>query len=1015
MWLPCCRKVMGGEVMAHEALPAARIPFATCRLQFNREFTFTDAREVVPYLHRLGISDLYASPCFAAREGSPHGYDIVNHNALNRELGTEEEFHELCGELRSRGMGQILDFVPNHMCVEGSENAWWRDVLENGPSSLYAYFFDINWEPVKRELINKVLLPFLGDQYGNVLERGELRLAFEEGAFFIHYCNAWFPVEPTTYLKILGHRPEALKELLSPDSPPYLELLSIFTALQHLPATTEQDPDKREERSREKEIVKRRLWRLCGESPEIGGFIEENVRIFNGTREDPHSFDLLDGLLAEQVYRLSFWRVATEEINYRRFFDINGLGAIRMEDPAVFRETHTLLFRLIREGSVTGVRIDHVDGLYDPSSYLQKLQKGCFVQIGIPAAGCATEEPRTGAEAEETEAEFAREYDETAAADPAFKPFYIIGEKILLKGERLPEEWPVFGTTGYNFLNALNGIFVEMDNALAFDRIYSRFVRGAVNFPEVMYEKKKLVMQVAMSGELNTLGHYLNSISERDRLTRDFTLNSLTRAITEVIAFFPVYRTYTNSWPVREKDAQYIETAVAKARRKNPAISASVFDFMRDILLLRFSDHASYGDKMEWLNFVMRFQQITGPVMAKGVEDTAFYVYNRLISLNEVGGMPDRFGITIEAFHSHNLERCKSFPHALSATATHDSKRGEDVRARINALSGIPENWRKAIISWSRLNKRRRKIVDGQPVPDRNEEYLLYQTLVGAWPAGEMNEADCALFRGRIKEFMTKAVREAKINSSWINPNTPYEEALAIFIDAILVFAPGNEFLKDFRSFQGLIGHYGVFNSLSQMLLKIASPGIPDFYQGTELWDLTLVDPDNRRPVDFRGRSEALDAIKNREMEIGHRELIRELLAGWEDGRIKLYLTHTALSYRRENRELFENGGYLPIDARGARARHVCAFARRVSGKEVIAAVPRFMATLIPEQGMVPCGSDVWRDTFLSLPNETTGTRWRNVLTGEKVAVLKREGRPILPVAEVFAGAPVALLEAERG
>lgn len=995
---------MGNE-MEREAPPAARLPIATYRLQLNRQFGFAAAKEVVPYLHQLGISDIYASPCFAAREGSLHGYDIVGHNALNRELGSEEEHRELCGELQRCGMGQILDFVPNHMCIDSNENAWWKDVLENGPGSIYAYFFDIDWEPVKKELRNKVLFPFLADQYGTVLERGELRLAFEDGAFLVLYCNARLPVEPTTYLQILRHRLESLEDLLPADAPPHVELLSIITSLEHLPPTTEQDPDRRGERYREKEIVKKRLRQLCGESPEIGGFIGENVRIFNGIVGEPRSFDLLDRLLCEQVYRLSFWRVATEEINYRRFFDINDLGAIRMEDPTVFREAHSLIFRLIREGTVTGVRVDHVDGLFDPSSYLHRLQKGCFTQIGL-AAG-------EGGDAE-AEALLAKEYDEAAATNPSYKPFYIVGEKILLKGERLPEEWPVFGTTGYDFLNALNGIFVDTDNARAFDLIYARFVRGAVNFPGAVYEGKKLVMQVTMSGEINTLGHYLNSISERDRLTRDFTLNSLTRAITEVIAFFPVYRTYTNSWPVRDMDGQYIDAAVAKAKRKNPAISGSVFDFLRDVLLLRFPGHATDGDRMEWLNFVMKFQQLTGPVMAKGVEDTAFYVYNRLISLNEVGGMPDRFGVTIEAFHSQNLERVKSSPHALNATATHDTKRGEDLRVRINALSEIPEKWRKAIVTWSRFTRRRRKVVDGQPVPDRNEEYLFYQTLVGAWPAGRMDEAAWPAFRMRIREFMIKAVREAKVNSSWINPNAPYEEALAGFIDAILADGPGNEFLKIFRPFQGLIAHCGAFTSLSQTLLKIASPGVPDFYQGTELWDFALVDPDNRRPVDYRSRSEALTALKEREAEIGPRELIRELLAAWEDGAIKLYIISRALGFRRENRELFEKGDYLPLEASGNKGRHVCAFARRMGGKSVIAVVPRFIATLVPEPGIPPCGNEVWGDAFLAMP-ERSGTKYRNVMTGEVLTTCERAGSMALPLAEVFAGAPVAFLETDGG
>lgn len=994
--------------MERAVLPEARIPIATYRLQFNRGLTFRDAREIVPYLHSLGISDLYASPCFAAKKDSAHGYDIVDHTSLNRELGTEEEFSRLCGELQQRGMGLIMDFVPNHMCIDTSDNALWRDVLENGPSSPYAYFFDIDWEPAKQELRNKVLLPFLGDQFGTVLERGELRLVFDDGAFSIHYFDAWFPVEPTTYLKILEYRLERLEEQQSVDAPYRLELLSIITALQHLPPTTEQDPDKRRERYREKEIIKKRLWRLCGESSAIGRFVAENVLAFNGVKGEPASFDLLDGLLGSQVYRLSFWRVAMEEINYRRFFDINGMGAIRMEDPAVFRETHALLMRLIREGKVTGVRIDHVDGLYDPSAYLRRLQKGCFVQLRL------AEGTLDGAKADEAVSKFARDYDEAAVADPGYKPFYVVGEKILQKGEQLPREWPVFGTTGYGFLNTLNGVFVDTENAKAFDRIYTKFIQETVVFQEAAYEKKKLAMQVAMSGEINTLGHYLNSISEKDRLTRDFTLNSLTRAITEVIACFPVYRAYTNSWDIRDSDARHIEAAVAKAKRKNPAINASVFDFLRDILLLRFPGNATEGDRMEWLNFVMRFQQITGPVMAKGVEDTAFYVYNRLVSMNEVGGTPDRFGTPLDAFHGQNLERLKSFPHAMSGSATHDTKRGEDVRARINALSEIPGKWRRVLAAWSQLNRKKKVSVDGRPVPDRNEEYLFYLTLVGAWPVGPIEQDSLRSFRTRIREYMLKAVREAKVNSSWVNPNIPYEETLAAVIDAILADGPGNQFLAEFTPFQGLIARWGAFTSLSQTLLKIASPGIPDFYQGTELWDLNLVDPDNRRPVDFRGRDRALAELACLEAEVGPKKLMRELLLRWEDGMIKLYLTNKALGYRRENRELFERGEYLPLEVLGEKSRHVCAFARRMNGREVVAAVPRFMATLIPEPDKVPCGKKVWGDTFLVLP-EGIGTTCRNILTNGGVAIVERSGSPALLLAELFADAPVALLSVQRG
>jgi (1->4)-alpha-D-glucan 1-alpha-D-glucosylmutase len=738
-----------------------KIPVSTYRLQLNDSFRFRDAEEVVPYLRDLGISDIYASPYFRASKGSIHGYDIVDHNALNPGVGTKADYEDLITGLRRHGMGQVLDIVPNHMCVTSRDNAWWMDLLENGPSSVYADFFDIDWDPVKKELKDKILLPVLGQQYGAALENRELRLAFEEGAFFLHYYEHKFPIMPKTYTEILQSRLDRLEKRLPPGDDSVTELLSIITALGHLPSHTERDPARVRERYREKEVVKKRLWELYRSSKEIRNFVERNVRTFNGVKGESRSFDLLDRLLGMQVWRLSFWRVATDEINYRRFFDINSLAAIRVENPDVFRETHRMVFDLIRSGSVTGLRVDHPDGLYNPSEYFRQLQRSCFLQsrLGYRESLEKKGEIPGDEDRQKTEQEILGQYDELAAHDPQYKPFYVVGEKILIKGERMPEEWPIFSTTGYVYLNSVNGIFVETKNARAFDEIYERFTRTKTNFQDVVYEKKKLIMQVAMSSEVHTLGHYLNRLSEKDRHTRDFTLNSLTDAIIEIIAFFPVYRTYVNDYSVKDRDRQYIEIAISKAARRNSAISGSIFDFLRDVLLLRFPPGFGEGDKREWLDVVMRFQQITGPVMAKGVEDTTFYIYNRLTSLNEVGGMPERFGTPLETFHGQNIERSKFWPHALIATSTHDTKRSEDVRARINVLSEIPAEWKRRLLSWSRMNRRKKVLVDGRRVPERNEEYLLYQTLLGALPAGENGEGEYGAFRQRVRDYMIKAVR----------------------------------------------------------------------------------------------------------------------------------------------------------------------------------------------------------------------------------------------------------------
>jgi (1->4)-alpha-D-glucan 1-alpha-D-glucosylmutase len=985
-----------------------RIPLSTYRLQFNAHFRFSDAGEILPYLHRLGIGDIYASPYFKARAGSLHGYDILDQNSLNPEIGSEVEYEALVGELQRWDMGQILDIVPNHMCIEGQGNSLWMDVLENGPSATAASFFDIDWCPVKKELENKILIPILGEQYGTVLENGDLRLSFEEGSFFIYYHDHKLPIIPKTYSNILAMGIEDLQRELTDTEPQFQELMSIVTALRHLPPTTEEDHERIAERYREKEVVKRRLWKLYQNGSAIREFIDGNVAAFNGTKGDPRSFDLLDALLQQQVYRISHWHVATEEINYRRFFDINSLGAIRVEDPAVFAETHRLVFSLVAAGKISGLRIDHADGLRDPEEYFRRLQAACFVRM-LDGSLEARQPGRNGVE--DPDASIRENYARHVTADPTFKPFFIIGEKILLKAEKVPESWQVFGTTGYDFAIQVNGLFVDTAHAKLFERLYTRFLQHPIDFQDVVCENKKLVMHVAMSSEINTLGHYLNRISEQNRHTRDFTLYSLIKSIVEVIANFPVYRTYTNSFEVSERDRQYIDLAAGWAKRQNPAISTSVFDFIRDVLLLRFPDTMNEEQRLAWLDFIKRFQQITGPVMAKGVEDTAFYVYNRLVSLNEVGGSPERFGISVETFHGQNIERCKSRPLAMLATSTHDTKRSEDVRARINVLSEIPEQWRKGLSRWSRQNRKLKTMVDGKAAPNRNEEYLLYQTLVGTWPFCSPDGDEFAGFRSRIREYMLKAIREAKVNTSWISPNILHEDAVIFFIDRILENSKHNNFIDDFGIFQRLTAACGIFNSLSQTLLKITSPGIPDFYQGNELWDFSLVDPDNRRPVDYRIRKNLLDELICMESTAGPLETAREVVATRDDGRIKLHLTCKALNFRRENRKLFECGSYLPLTVEGACRENVCAFERSLGGSSVLVVVPRFCSRLIADSGGLPLGPEVWRDTRIIQALDTAVTGYRNVFTGEILNLEQQQCQLSLALCDILAIYPVALLE----
>lgn len=985
-----------------------KIPIATYRLQFNYQFKFSDAKSIISYLHELGISDCYASPYFKAKKGSLHGYDILDHNTLNPEIGTEEEYNEWVKELKQYGMGQVLDIVPNHMGITENENNWWMDVLENGPSSIYADFFDIDWKPVKDELENKVLLPVLGDQYGRVLENQELNLTFEEGAFFVHYYDRRFPVAPISYNRILKFRIEELEKKMGNDHPYLQELLSIVTAVQHLPPRTEKNAEKVMERRREKEIIKRRLWDLYNRSEEVRSFINENVRVFNGEKGNPRSFDLLDHLLNDQGYRLSHWRVATEEINYRRFFDINELAAIRMENPQVFREAHKLIFKLIRERKVTGLRVDHADGLYNPVEYLYRLQKGCFIQICL---GEVKKEDES-----KLEEKIGRLYDEELSKNPTSPlrmPLYIVGEKILTKSERMPEDWPIFSTTGYVFLNSVNGIFIDMKNDKAYDEIYRRFIKSRVDYQDLIYEKKKLIMQTSMPSEINMLGHYLNRISEKDRHTRDFTLNNLTKAIVEVIACFPVYRTYVTLFGVNERDQRYIDQAVSRAKRKNPALSSTIFDFLENVLLLRYPEHFKEEDRREWLDFIMKFQQITGPVMAKGVEDTAFYVYNRFVSLNEVGGNPERFGTSIDTFHGMNIERAKYWPYAMITTSTHDTKRSEDVRARLNVISEIPDEWRECLFKWSRINKRKKTVVEGLWAPDRNDEYLLYQTLLGVWPLHSLEEAEYEIFKRRIREYMIKAVREAKVYTSWISPNVIYEEALLKFIDGILKDSPDNLFLKDFEKFQKKIAYFGMFNSLSQTLLKITSPGIPDFYQGTEIWDFSLVDPDNRRPVDFEYRKWLLASLKKRIEAPGTNliDLARDLIQEWRDGAPKLYLTLNALNYRRKNPSLFTDGNYIPLETKGLFKNHLCAFVRLLEGKVLVVTVPRFLISLIKEADVMPLGEQIWKDTGVVLHEESMGEKFQNLFTGEIIEKDEKNGEIVLPAGKILSNFPVAMLE----
>jgi (1->4)-alpha-D-glucan 1-alpha-D-glucosylmutase len=927
-----------------------RIPVATYRLQLHRGFGFSAVKEIVPYLWDLGVSDAYVSPVFKAKKGSLHGYDVVDPGALNPELGEGTDFEALVTELKKRDMGWLQDIVPNHMAFD-ADNDMLGDVLENGSRSPYFEHFDVWWDHPYTGMKGRLLAPFLGKFYGEALEEGEIRLLYDLKGFRVGYYDLSFPLKIESYTHVLTHRLESLKKSLGRNHPEFIKLLGVLYVLRTLSSREGED-----EGYEQISFIKNTLWDIYTTCEEIRAFMDENLRIFNGEKDPGQRARRLGPLLSEQLFRLSFWKVATEEITYRRFFSINALISLRVEREEVFRRVHALLFKLVQEGKITGLRADHIDGLYDPKAYLERLK----------------EEGRG---------------------------IYSIVEKILGPEEELPLEWPVQGTTGYDFLNRVNGLFCRRENERAFTKVYSAFTGLRDEFDDLVTEKKALILERHMTGDIDNLALLLKDISGEDRDGSDITLYGLKRALTEVMASFSVYRTYVRGEKVREEDRSCIRLAVDRARQRNQGLGQE-FDFVERFLLLQFPGDLSQEEKNRRLTFVMRFQQFTGPLMAKGLEDTALYVYNRLLSLNEVGGYPERFGVTLEAFHAYNLNRLKHWPHALSATTTHDTKRGEDVRARINVLSEIPDQWEKQIREWNRINRKRKRRVKGVEVPDRNDEYFLYQTLLGAWP---FEERELPEFVKRMGEYVIKAVREAKVHTAWLKPDGDYEAAYLSFLDEIL--EPGNPFLEAFLPFQRKVAHCAVYTGLSQTLIKITSPGVPDFYQGCELWDLNLVDPDNRRPVDYKKRRAFLKDMQDKD-EKDARRLISEILSTKEDGRIKLYLIHEALKVRRENNLLFRDGDYTPLDTAGPFKDHVVAFARRKEGTWMVTVAPRFFFALAGE-GDHPLGEGTWKDTALLFPQQAPD-KWKNVLTGQKIGGARR-----LPVAEILGEFPVALLMSE--
>ncbi len=868
-------------------------------MQLHRGFTFDDLANLAGYLADLGITQAYCSPILQAAAGSTHGYDVVDPSRVNPELGGEGGYVQLTDTLHRSGLGQVLDIVPNHMAIDGRTNTWWWDVLANGPSSPYARYFDIDWDS-QRKLTGRLLVPVLGDHYGRVLEAGELQVGRRGGEFVVKYFDKQWPLSPRSVDRLL----DRAARRAGSDT-----LAALAKSFGQLPHALISEPDAIVERYRDSRVLTERLGRLLAERPAVATAVHAEVAALNA---DP---DELDTLLQRQNYRLAFWRTASEELDYRRFFNIETLVGLRVEDEGVFADTHALILALVAGGSVNGLRVDHVDGLRDPETYLARLRDG------------------------------------TGGA-------YVVVEKILALTEDLPDGWPIAGTTGYDFLNDVNELFVDGDNEAELTAGYSAFIGDAPSYPEAVHAAKMQIMGQELAAEVERLVGQFAVVCERHRRHRDYTRRELREGLKEVLAAFPVYRTYVRpGYPPRQADREYVNEAICEAGNRRPDLDPELFTFLGRLLLLEVP-----GDPE--IELALRFQQVSPPVMAKGVEDTVFYRYHRLASLNEVGGEPDSFGRDTDDFHRRCERAADEWPDRMLTLSTHDTKRGADVRARLNVLSEIPGPWHQAVSRWAAHNDRYRT----GPFPDRNTEYLLYQSLVGAWPIDS----------GRLGAYIEKATKEAKVHTSWVDPVPAYDNALQAFVVAILGDEGFVDDLEAFLSESGVLSA-GRTNSLAQTTLLLTCPGVADVYQGTELWDLSLVDPDNRRPVDYELRRRLLDKLRDADAAAASQ------LA--DDGGTKLWLIHRLLDDRRRRPEAYADTGYQPLMARGSKAAHVVAFQRR--GRLVVV-VPRLVVGLRGD----------WEDTVIDLPEG----EWTDVLTGAEMA-----GRTV-SVAELLAGFPVAVL-----
>ena len=952
----------------------ADIPRATYRLQLHAGLRFKDAQALLPYLKRLGISHVYTSPFLKARTGSTHGYDVVDPREVNPEIGTQADFDDFCAALTQHGLHLLVDIVPNHMGVLQADNPLWREVLEDGPASRYADHFDIDWAQGGDEHGGRVLLPVLEDQYGLVLEQGKLRLNWwpEGNAIVLSYYDHHCPIDPSDWALLMDGGPHA-----GLDARAAQEWQVLRQGFEALPTRQEKTPERQAERLRLKDELKQRLGTLLRDHPAARAILQARLAAFNGHVGDPRSFDALDELLLRQAWRLASYRIA-DGVNYRRFFNINDLAGIRTERDEVFEMSHALLWDWFEQGRVHGVRVDHPDGLADPRAYLERLQAS-FKRI-----------------------QGRRQVEGHSA-------LYLIVEKILGETEHMPPEWPVHGGSGYRFCNLSTRLLVDPSQETRLSRVYRAFTGQNAEFDEVLLQSKRHVMEHELAAELRTVTQLLHDITRRDRRTRDHTPHTLRLGLVELTLGFPVYRSYISARGMSAQDRGWIDIAVHEAMRRRGLEDVGVLHLIRETLLSAPTEPDAQLRELK-LAFATRYQQFTAPVMAKSLEDTACYRYNRLLALNEVGGDPSVFGMTVDDFHASLKRLAFTHPHGMLATSTHDSKRSEDVRARLAVLSEMPAAWRLALARWRRLAEPFKRRVDGEMVPSANDEYMIYQSLLGIWPMTPPDEAERQDLAQRLGENALKAVREAKDQTSWRHPDALYEESVVDFARRLVLDDGAGAFRQDFARLQSQVARFGAWNSLTLLLLKMGGPGVPDIYQGCEGWNLSLVDPDNRRPVDHLALAAQLDAVVRAWPEGASTEGLREMQASLQDGRLKLYLTWRALSLRQRWEGVFTHGEYLPLAVDGEARRHVVAFARRHGGQTAIVVVSRLLFTLCHGDESVLADGRVWGDTTLVLPPGAPDA-WQDMLGGRVAAVATgTDGPPRLNITDVFHSLPMAVL-----